>query len=271
MRMLNAARAATALALALLLVACNKAEPPVADAAQARHPEQKRAQKKAPPRERVEYGGAVDGENLHVDTAATPAAQAIEGEVLRGGPHGEPRIFENAQERAAQARGASPKYMNGQFRYYLAGLSMASSQDGGCRRPLLTVRLAVENLHGKAAAAIYGTFSFSESRSVDGSSQAMETIGDTYHADVIGPFSDKNGAIIYVTAQLQPTNSSLDAERWSRIVEADRARLRVWFKPEAFYYADGTQYASGSGNGPAKREVMTCGGTEGGVKVAGAG
>ncbi|MDQ2928360.1 MAG: hypothetical protein ABI330_10120 [Caldimonas sp.] len=269
--MLNVARSATALALALLLVACNKAEPPVADAAQARHPEQKRAQKKVPPRERMEYAGAVDGENLHVDTATTSAAQTVEGEVLRGGPHGELRIFESAQERAALARGASPKYMNGQFRYYLAGISMTPGQDGGCQQPLLTMRLAVENLHGKAAAAIYGTFSFSESRSVDGSSQAMETIGDTYHADIIGPFSDKNGAIVYVNAQLQPTNPSMDAERWSRIVNADQARLRVWFKPEAFYYADGTQYASGSGNGPARREVMTCGGTEGGVKVAGVG
>jgi hypothetical protein len=260
---------ASAFAVALLLGACNKPDTPVADAAS--HPTSKsRAQgKKTAPRDRIEYGGAVEGENLHVDTATTSAAQTVEGEVLRGGPHGEPRIFESAQERAALARGAAPKYMNGQFRYYLAGLSLTPGQDGGCQRPLLTLRLAVENLHGKAAAAIYGSFSFSESRSAEGNAQAMDTIGESYHADIIGPFSDQSGAIVYVTAQLQPTNPSRDAERWSHIVAADQARLRIWFKPEAFYYADGSQYASGSGNSPAMREVMTCGGTEGGVKVAG--
>ena len=37
--------------------------------------------------------------------------------------------------------------------------------------------------------------------------------------------------------------------------------------PEAFYYADGTQYDQRVGNGPAAREARTCGGTEGAARA----
>ena len=57
--------------------------------------------------------------------------------------------------------------MNGQFRYYLAGVSFVQ-QDGACRSPQLAVQLAVENLHGNATAAIRGRITFSRSSSVDG-------------------------------------------------------------------------------------------------------
>jgi hypothetical protein len=69
--------------------------------------------------------------------------KAFEAEALRGGPNGEPCICENPQEKAELSRGGSPKYMNGQFRYYPVGVAMAEPAQTGCRKPLLAIRLAV--------------------------------------------------------------------------------------------------------------------------------
>lgn len=222
----------------------------------------------AAPHERREYSALPDGERLNTETHTTTSAdEIIKAEALRGGPHGEARIFENEQERAELARGRPSKYMNAQFRYYLAGVSLTSAQEGGCRKPLLAVRLAVENLQDKPIAAIYGTFTFLQTPRVDATAQGNETVGSAYRADIIGPFSDKQGGIVYVTAYAQPTDASIDLKRWNEIVSIDPSRLTARFTPEVFYYSDGSQYAPGSGSSPAARDVMTCGGTEGASKA----
>jgi hypothetical protein len=253
-------------AVALLAVACSKKEPePTAPPAAVVH--SRSATPAAASRERREYS---DMPTARPDSGAgaTATARVIEAEALRGGPHGEARIFENAQEQAELARGNAPKYMNGQFRYYLASVSFLQ-QDGACRSPVLAVRLAVENLHGNATTAIRGRLTFSRSASVDGSSQLTETVAVPYGVDIVGPFADRQGGITYVTAYVDHVDAFLDPKRWDEIAAVSPARLKVWFAPEVFYYPDGNQYSPRSGHGPAARDAMTCGGGEGAVRVNG--
>jgi hypothetical protein len=155
--------------------------------------------------------------------------------------------------------------MNAQFRYYLAGVAMVPPR-GDCAKQLLAVNLAIENLHGEPTAAIYGEFTFTQAVGGDGSS-LVETVAVPYHADIIGPFSNKQGGIVYVTAYLEQTDAARDSERWAAIASVNPERLRVWFRPEAFYYADNTQFGLRTGKIAAQRQVMTCGGSEGGKPV----
>ena len=179
--------------------------------------------------------------------------KAIAAEAMRGGPRGEARIFETPEELNELARGASPKYMNGQFRYYLASVVMMQPQ-GECKTPLLAVNVAVENLHGTPTVAIYGEFTFTQIVGGDGSSMT-ETVATPFHANILGPFSNKQGGLVYATAFLEQTDAARDPDRWAKIAAISPQRLKVWFKPEAFYYADGTQYAQRTGKvaGAARR------------------
>ena len=253
-------------AVALSLVACKKAEPVAPAVPAAAVHKEADARYRAEPRERREYSGP-PGEGVSRDTrTAISTEQAIEAEAMRGGPRGEPRIFETGEEQAELARGASPKYMNGQFRYYLAGVTMTKPGEGGCKGPGLAIRIAVENLHGTPTSAIYGTFTFAQTSGGEGSS-LTDSVAVPYHADVVGPFSDKRGGIVYVTAYAEQSDAYMDPVRWGQIAAVPASRLKVFFRPEAFYYPDGTQYAMRSGMGPAAREVMTCGGGEGAVRA----
>jgi hypothetical protein len=254
----------TLCALALFLVACKKSEP-TAKPAPAPAAEAKKSAKATAPRERAEYSALPDGTAPATQTYSTTTEQAIAGEALRGGPHGEARIFENAQEQAELARGSAPKYMNGQFRYYLAGVSVVPAQ-GECKKPLLAIRLAIENLHGSPTSAIYGKFTFSQAVGAEGSSLS-QTVGIPYHADIVGPFSNRQGGIVYVTAYAEQTDAFMDPKRWDQIAAISPSRLKVWFAPEVFYYPNGSQYALRSGEGPAAREIMTCGGGEGATRA----
>jgi hypothetical protein len=249
--------------LVLPLAACKKAEPVVAakPAPRAAKPADTRYTGERSAAERREYSGP-PGERGADVRSATSNEQATEAEALRGGPRGEARIFENPQEQAELARGASPKYMNGQFRYYLAGVSLTRAGENGCKNPGLAIRLAVENLHGTPTSAIYGTFTFAQAVGVEGSPMT-DTVAVPYRADIVGPFSDKRGGIVYVTAYAEQTDAYMDAGRWAQIAAIAPTRLKVFFRPEAFYYPDGNQYALRSGMSPATREVMTCGGGEG--------
>ena len=243
--------------LALPLAACKKAEPVVA----AKPAPPVRVQKMTPPlkRERAEYSdmpSAGATQNYSITTE-----KAIAAEAMRGGPRGEARIFETPEELNELARGASPKYMNGQFRYYLANVVMMQPQ-GECKTPLLAVNLAVENLHGMPTVAIYGEFTFTQVVGGDGSS-LTETVATPFHANILGPFSNKQGGLVYATAFLEQTDPARDPDRLAKIAAINPQRLKVWFKPEAFFYADGTQYSPRTGSVPAQRDVLTCGGLEG--------
>jgi hypothetical protein len=252
------ARLLLVVCLALAASACKKAEVPPAKPSGARPQAQASAKKSTAPRERGEYTDMPTTTQAYSHTVD----QAIAGEALRGGPRGEPRIFESAEEMAELARGRSPKTMNAQFRYYLASVAMMPPK-GDCIRPLLAVTVAVENLHGTPTAAIYGEFTFTQVVGGDGSALA-ETVAVPYHADIIGPFSNKQGGFVYATAYLEPIDGIRDAERWAQIAAVNPQRLKVWFRPEAFYYPDNTQFGLRTGKMPAQRVVMTCGGTEGG-------
>jgi hypothetical protein len=242
--------------LALPLAACKKAEPVVA----AKPAPAARAKKvePAPKRERGEY---TDMPAAGSQTYSTTTDRAIAAEATRGGPRGEARIFETPEELNELARGASPKYMNGQFRYYLASVVMMQPQ-GECQTPLLAVNVAVENLHGMPTVAIYGEFTFTQVVGGDGSS-LTETVATPFHANILGPFSNKQGGLVYATAFLEQTDPARDPERLAKIAAINPQRLKVWFKPEAFYYPDGTQYSQRTGKMAAQRDVLTCGGQEG--------
>ena len=58
-----------------------------------------------------------------------------------------------------------------------------------------------------------------------------------------------------MTAYLEQTDAVCDPERWAQIAAINPQRLKVWFKPEVFYYPDGTQYAprTRQGAGAARR------------------
>ena len=250
--------------LALVAAGCSKKEPPPVAKAAPPVVQSRSAVANDAPRERREYSDMPAGTRAGVESTTT--AKAIEAEALRGGPRGEARVFENAQEQAELARGSAPKYMNGQFHYYLAGVSFVQ-QDGPCRSPQLVVRLAVENLHGNPTSVIRGRLTFSRSVSADGSSQMTETVAVPYSVDIVGPFSDKQGGIKYVTAYVDHVDAFLDPKRWTEIAAVSPQRLKVWFAPEVFYSPDGTQYSPLSGPGPAAREPMTCGGGEGATRA----
>jgi hypothetical protein len=242
--------------LALPLAACKKAEPVTA----AKAPPAAKVRKAAPPavkRERGEYTDMPTG----TQTYSMDTEKAIAAEAQRGGPRGEARIFETPEELNELSRGASPKYMNGQFRYYLANVVMVPPQ-GECKTPLIAVNIAVENLHGTPTVAIYGEFTFTQTVGGDGSS-LTETVAIPFHANILGPFSSKQGGLIYATAYLEQTDAVRDPERWAQIASINPKRLKVWFKPEAFYYGDGTQYEPRTGKVKAQRDVMTCGGLDG--------
>jgi len=245
--------------LGLALGACNKAEPVVAakPAAPAAR-EKKAAPAPAPKRERGEY---TDMPSPGSQTYSMTTEKAIAAEAQRGGPRGEARIFETPEEFNELSRGASPKYMNGQFRYYLASVVMMQPQ-GECKTPLLAVNVAVENLHGMPTVAIYGEFTFTQTVGGDGSS-LTETVATPFHANILGPFSNKQGGLVYATAFLEQTDAARDPDRMAKIAAINPQRLKVWFKPEAFFYADGTQYSPRTGSVPAQRDVLTCGGLEG--------
>ncbi|HSC62881.1 MAG TPA: hypothetical protein VLD35_04550, partial [Caldimonas sp.] len=145
------------LLIALPLAACKKAEPVVA--AKPTPPVRVQKMTAAPKRERAEYSDMPSAGATQ--SYAISTEKAIAAEVMRGGPRGEARIFETPEELNELARGASPKYMNGQFRYYLANVVMMQPQ-GECKTPLLAVNVAVENLHGMPTVAIYGEFTFTQ-------------------------------------------------------------------------------------------------------------
>ena len=88
-----------------------------------------------------------------------------------------------------------------------------------------------------------------------------------YRAAILGPFSDKPGGLSSATAYLQATDPVRDGDRWATIAGINPQRLKVWFRPEAFYYADGTQYSQQTGKIKAQRDVLTCGGAEGARSV----
>lgn len=188
-------------------------------------------------------------------------AEALAAEVRRGGPNGEPRLFENAQELADLMRGAPTTFMNAQFRYYLVGVTLQRPQ-GDCKTPLLAINLVVENLHGTPATAIRGEFRFSRIATSDATA-AAEGTAVAYQADIIGPFSNKHGGFAYATAYAEVKDPATDQERWATIATTAAQRLKVWFKPDTFYYADGRQYGRLSGWSPAQRDVASCGGGEG--------
>ena len=243
--------------VAVLAGGCNKNEPP---APAPKNPQASAAPHKSAPAatsERREYTDMPTGTQTYSHTTE----QAIAAEALRGGPRGEPRIFESPEEIAELSRGRSPKSMNAQFRYYLASVAVVQPQ-GECKKPLLAVKLAVENLHGTPTSAIYGEFTFTQVVGGDGSA-LTETVAVPYRADIIGPFSNQQGGFVYVTAYLEQSDALHDGERWAQIAAVNPQRLKVWFRPEAFYYADHTQYAQRTGKMAAQREVMTCGGSEG--------
>jgi len=244
-------------ALALVATACKKAEPP-AKATGAKPQAQAQVKKSAAPRERREYTEMPTGTQSYTHTVD----EAIAGEAMRGGPNGEPRIFESPEEMAELIRGRSPKTMNAQFRYYLVNVAMVPPK-GDCKTSLIAVTVAVENLHGTPTAAIYGEFTFTQVVGGDGSALA-ETVAVPFHADIIGPFSNKQGGFVYATAYLEPIDGIRDSERWSQIAAVNPQRLKVWFRPDAFYYPDNTQYGLRTGKMPAQRVVMTCGGNDGG-------
>jgi hypothetical protein len=246
---------------ALLVCGCKKDDAPEAASKPQTTASARKAQA-APPHDRREY---TDMPTAGTQTYSHTTGQAIAAEALRGGPRGEPRIFESAEEMAELARGRSPKTMNAQFRYYLAGVAMVPPK-GDCAKPLLAVNLAIENLHGAPTAAIYGEFTFTQVAGGDGSS-LVETVAVPYHADIIGPFSNQQGGIVYVTAYLEQTDAVRDSERWAAIASVNPQRLKVWFRPEAFYYADNTQFGLRTGKIAAQRQVMTCGGSEGAKPV----
>ena len=253
------ARLVTVVALAALAAtACKKSEPPPAKSTGAKPQAQAQTKKSAATRERREYTEMPTGTQSYSHTVE----QAIAGEALRGGPNGEPRIFESPEEMAELMRGRSPKTMNAQFRYYLVSVAMVPAK-GDCRTPLLAVNVAVENLHGTPTAAIYGEFTFTQVVGGDGSALA-ETVAVPYRADIIGPFSNKQGGFVYATAYLEPIDGIRDGERWTQIAAVNPKRLKVWFRPEAFYYPDNTQFGLRTGKMPAQRAVMTCGGNDGG-------
>jgi len=242
--------------LAVPLGACKKAEPVVA----AKPAPPVRVQKLSPPvkRERGEY---TDMPSAGSQTYSMTTDKAIAAEAQRGGPRGEARIFETPEEFNELSRGASPKYMNGQFRYYLANVVMMQPQ-GECKTPLLAVNVAVENLHGMPTVAIYGEFTFTQTVGGDGSS-LTETVATPFHANILGPFSNKQGGLVYATAFLEQSDAARDPDRLAKIAAINPQRLKVWFKPETFFYADGTQYSPRTGKAPAQRDVLTCGGLEG--------
>jgi len=249
------------LLLALVLTACDK-PPPAAVPAPGAEAKPLARISKTPPRERAEYSALPEGERAAAPAAAaaTDMARIVEAEARRGGPHGEPRVYENAQEQADLLRGAAPKYMNGQFRYYLAGVTIAQPQESGCKTPLLAIRLAVENLHGAATSAVHGTFSFA--RSAGDESARSDPVGPPFGADIIGPFSDRRGGTIYVTAYAERTGAAAEAAQWAEVAAINPALLKVRFKPDTFYYPDGTQYEARAGEGRAAREALPCGGAE---------
>ena len=181
-------------------------------------------------RERREYSNLPDG-GPATQTYSTSTEAAMQAEAMRGGPHGEARIFENAEEQAELARGHAPKFMNGQFRYYLAGVQLVQPQ-GECKTPLLAIRLAVENLHGAATSSIYGRFTFAQSVGGEGSA-LVETIAIPYRADIVGPFSNKQGGITYVTAYAEQADAFMDPGRWGTIAGTPPARLKAFFTPRS--------------------------------------
>lgn len=248
------------LLLAIVLAACDKPAPVVTPPP--------RAERKAvavggktPVRERREYSALPDGERAAAPAAApTDMARIVEAEARRGGPRGEPRVYENPQEQTELMRGAAPKYMNGQFRYYLASVSIAPPQESGCKTPLLAIRLAVENLHGAATSSIRGTFTFA--RSAGDESTKSDPVAVPLAADVIGPFSERRGGTIYVTAYAERSGAAAEPSQWAEIAAINPSRLKVWFKPETFYYPNGTQYDARSGEDRAGREALPCGGAD---------
>ena len=182
---------------------------------------------------------------------------------MRGGPRGEARIFETPEELNELSRGASPKYMNGQFRYYLAGVAMMQPQ-GDCKAPLLAV-----NVCGREPARhADGRRSTASSRSPRSSAatarRLTETVGVAVPRRHPRPVLEQAGRRRSTRSRTssRPTPSR-DPDRWAKIAAINPQRLKVWFKPEAFYYADGTQYAQRTGKVAAQRDVLTCGGLEG--------
>src|SRR5437764_13040126 len=150
--------------------------------------------------------------------------------------------------------------MNGQFRYYLVDVAMAEPAQTGCPKPLLAIRRAVENLHGRPASAIYGRFSFTAD---SGGGALQRRVAPPVQADIVGPFSDQRGGIVYVTAYAEQADRVNDEHRWRQIADASASKVGVWFTPEVFYYPDGSQYAERPRGGLATRAPMTCGGGEG--------
>ena len=84
----------------------------------------------------------------------------------------------------------------------------------------------------------------------------MAPVAVPFHADIIGPFSNKQGGFVYATAYLEPIDGIRDSERWSQITAVNPQRLKVWFRPDAFYYPDNTQYGLRTGKMPAQRAFV---------------
>lgn len=188
------------------------------------------------------------------------AVDAIQMEATRGGPRGEPRVYEDAQEQAHLARGGTPKFMNAQFRYYLADLRLVPAAESGCARPLLALKLAVENLHGTPTNAIHGRFTFAQTSGLEGDGHKLTDVVASYGADIVGPFSNRQGGITYATAYLDAGSPNVDAIKWDQVAAIPPGRRKVWFSPEAFFYPNGEQYTKQVGQGPASRTPSGCGG-----------
>ncbi len=124
---------------------------------------------------------------------------------------------------------------------------------GECKKPLLAVRLAVENLHGTPTASIYGRVHLLPGGRRRGLVADAKTVAIPYHADIIGPFSNKEGGY-RLRHRLARAGRCLARipSAGQQIAAVSPQRLKVWFAPEAFYYADGTQYTSASATVPAR-------------------
>jgi hypothetical protein len=217
--------------------------------------------------ERREYSGppsAVSGTGSALNTP-----EAIAADARRDGPNGEPRIFENPQERSELVRGAPPKDLNGRFRYYFDGVSMTRPEDGSCKQPLLALLLVVQNLQAERVTAIRGKFTISKSAAAGDAATAAgaDPGGISFRADIIGPFSNKHGGYVYAKAYAVPAEVFGDASGLERFLAGGTTKLKVWFAPEVLYFADDTQYTSTWGKAAAEREIQSCAGTEGAHKL----
>lgn len=200
------------------------------------------------------------------DSMAAEMAQARERQINRPGPKGESRIFASGRERDLLLKGEAPDYMHGQFRFYLVDLALVQPAESGCKRPLVAVKLAVENLHGEQVLGIRGSFSFNRAlKKVKPQDPEMARVGIDYFATLVGPFIDvrSGGHVSYVTAYLDQSESFVDANYLNQILSVPPLERIIFFKPNKFFYPNGDSYTQEVGRGPDRggnNGLFTCGG-----------